>query len=110
QVDEDDWPTVKPFFDPALIKIQRARALAHSLIWYDIKEAWNECDDFLYGVIEGNDPNLWSKHTKEQPDSITKLLTKAGRKHADVLESYGKPALPDSECIDLSGEVAAVQQ
>jgi len=89
EVDPDDWPKVKPFFDPALAKIQRARALSNSLIWPDVKSAWDQCDDILYGVIEGKDPDLWSKHLKTQPDSITRLMMIAGTKRADILESYG---------------------
>jgi hypothetical protein len=91
-VDEEDWPKVKPMFDPALIKIQRARALSNSLIWPDVQTAWNECYEFLYGVIEGDDPDLWSKHTKNQPDSITRLLAISGQNRADILKSYGTVA------------------
>ncbi|AEV73988.1 hypothetical protein MycrhN_3468 [Mycolicibacterium rhodesiae NBB3] len=88
----DEWADIQPLLGPALTAVQRARALSKSLIWQDITDAYNTCDDFFFKIIRGSEGDeeyqTWADVLYDETDPVTVVVAMAGDRRREVLDAY----------------------
>lgn len=92
RIHTDHWTDVQTLFEPALVSVQKARALSKSLLWDDIMRAYAVCDDFFFKLIRGTDEEseymLWGELLYEQEDPVTVVIELAAARRRELLAAF----------------------
>ena len=90
----EHFEEIAPWYEPALLSVQKLRALSHTVLLSDTTDAiYKEADDVFRDVLSAERQDVaesdpWTAALAKQPDAITRCIEALGVDLRALLDSY----------------------